>query len=802
MRSGFHNTFHFTRSLLHFLHTASGQRRRRGRYLPAFTSPANSSPLEIGRERWATAEKVAQKIICKVHPTAVSEQRRREVIDYVRGLIGNSLGAEVFPYGSVPLKTYLPDGDIDLSAFGRENLDDLTHVVEGEEENRAARFVVKDVQVINAEQTNLGFHGGLRIIIFAELSDLLHLSVDRLIGKDHLFKRSVILIKAWCYYESRILGAHHGLISTYALETDGVLYKFLDYFGKFDWGNYCLSLNGPIPISSLPAIVAETPVDGGSDLLLSNDFLRSCAENFSVPSRCVDRNSCGFQKKHLNIVDPLKETNNLGRSVSKGNFYRIRSAFSYGARKLGGILLQQEDHNLSELHIFFSSIIGRHRNGQPYDVQSPDPPSNCNGLTPAVPVSDIESCKVDKSVSEIQPAKSSGLRHHLLGDANDLATSDIDGLEISCDSPKVHTQIIQESVSVIARPFYAPHHFFLNSNLRNSSVKNGNPVSHQLGHSEKNVHSEVFPGFDERRVAISGNLDKNQLVNEDETAAPFEPKGSLTRKSIACSEESNHMICYQDSARFPRNSEYLNSLSDLTGDYDSYFYYLQYGRWCYEHASGFPSLPMPPLPPPQYESKNSWNGTRHSSQFKQNAFSHQHPNGFIQSPATYAVKPLLVPAVAYGAEEMPKPRGTGTYFPNTNQPPHGYRASMNVRNRVTLRSPGNNGRNMILETNVDDRSSHDISQFQVPIEQSGVKRGACDSHQSFSPCVDGHPNVNCLATQSEEIAGFGEVGCVPFGAFMLGRSRQQRSVTSPPQTPNPVPPRTQGPKSYTEQGSR
>jgi hypothetical protein len=46
-----------------------------------------------------------------------------------------------------------------------------------------------------------------------------------LINQNHLFKRSIILIKAWCYYESRILGAHHGLISTYALETL-VLYIF------------------------------------------------------------------------------------------------------------------------------------------------------------------------------------------------------------------------------------------------------------------------------------------------------------------------------------------------------------------------------------------------------------------------------------------------------------------------------------------------------------------------------------------------------------------------------------------------
>ena len=34
-----------------------------------------------------------------------------------------------------------------------------------------------------------------------------------------------VQVKAWCYYESRLLGAHHGLISTYALETM-VLYIF------------------------------------------------------------------------------------------------------------------------------------------------------------------------------------------------------------------------------------------------------------------------------------------------------------------------------------------------------------------------------------------------------------------------------------------------------------------------------------------------------------------------------------------------------------------------------------------------
>lgn len=36
---------------------------------------------------------------------------------------------------------------------------------------------------------------------------------------DHLLKRSILLLKSWCMYESHILGSHSGLISTYALET-------------------------------------------------------------------------------------------------------------------------------------------------------------------------------------------------------------------------------------------------------------------------------------------------------------------------------------------------------------------------------------------------------------------------------------------------------------------------------------------------------------------------------------------------------------------------------------------------------
>ena len=66
-------------------------------------------------------------------------------------------GLQVFTFGSVPLKTYLPDGDIDLSAFSNNpSLKDswaseVVNLLETEEKNENAEFHVKEVQYIQAE---------------------------------------------------------------------------------------------------------------------------------------------------------------------------------------------------------------------------------------------------------------------------------------------------------------------------------------------------------------------------------------------------------------------------------------------------------------------------------------------------------------------------------------------------------------------------------------------------------------------------------------------------------------------------
>ncbi|OIS99754.1 PREDICTED: uncharacterized protein LOC109231331 [Nicotiana attenuata] len=363
---------------------------------------AESEPMirALDSERWSRAEERTAELIGCIQPNQPSEERRNAVADYVQRLIMKCFPCQVFTFGSVPLKTYLPDGDIDLTAFSNnQTLKDtwayqVRDMLEEEEKNENAEFRVKEVQYIQAEVklikclvenivVDISFNqlGGLCTLCFLE-------EVDHLINQNHLFKRSIILIKAWCYYESRILGAHHGLISTYALETLvlyifhvfnnsfagplEVLYRFLEFFSNFDWDNFCVSLWGPVSISSLPDVTAEPPRKDEGELLLSKLFLEACSSVYAVFPVGQENQGQPFVSKHFNVIDPLRVNNNLGRSVSKGNFYRIRSAFGFGAKRLARLLECPKEDLIHEVNQFFMNTLDRHGSGQRPDAPGPE----------------------------------------------------------------------------------------------------------------------------------------------------------------------------------------------------------------------------------------------------------------------------------------------------------------------------------------------------------------------------------------------------------------------------------------------
>lgn len=67
---------------------------------------------------------------------------------------------QVFAFGSVPLRTYLPDGDVDITILTNNDLDsnfiqDVCCMLAVEQSNEKAEFVLKEIQYINARVRSL-----------------------------------------------------------------------------------------------------------------------------------------------------------------------------------------------------------------------------------------------------------------------------------------------------------------------------------------------------------------------------------------------------------------------------------------------------------------------------------------------------------------------------------------------------------------------------------------------------------------------------------------------------------------------
>ncbi|XP_020688609.1 uncharacterized protein LOC110104016 [Dendrobium catenatum] len=815
--------------------------------------PPNPHHSAISADAWMQAEQATQEVIHHILPTVVSEQRRKAVVDYVQKLMKGFLNSEVFPFGSVPLKTYLPDGDIDLTTVSFPNIEDalaadVRSVLEVEAHNKDAEFEVKDVQLILAEVklvkclvqnivVDISFNqiGGLCTLCFLE-------QVDHLIGKDHLFKRSIILIKAWCYYESRILGAQHGLISTYALETLilyifhlfhsslhgplAVLYKFLDYYSKFDWDNFCVSLNGPVSVSSLLELpAAETVETDGGNLLLTKEFFRSCVDNFSVAPKGSD--SRNFIKKHLNIVDPLRESNNLGRSVSKGNFYRIRSAFSYGAWKLGRLLLLPGKSIANEVNMFFLNTIDRHGSGERPDVQDLIP--RCldgasdlvNGIF-APSAENIEKEHADKQSSEslttdacidstegnknirissldgyddrvplqrqssynqknVTNLESGGVEVdgaasfvRIIDDAKDLASV---RASVSTDISENYSTSVSTSeagISSFGKAYHVPHTFYVPENGNGKDLTSDTINSVNLG----SLQSVSF----NRASGSPEEMSNSVQLDSCETDSSSSCTSSTSNHGSAFPSESLHFANFANQT--PSGNEWNdtngsynvpNKFSDLTGDYEMHFRSLSYARWCQEQITMTYFLPIHQSPTYAYhQSRDAWSRGSMYTPMNANGVTPRPPF----SPGYYPINLPFFPST-YGPE--PKPRGTGTYFPNTNHRVYKERQypgrGKNPMTANQFPRPRINGRADISHDKNLEKGPHEpATQF------GGSGRGRPPvldiPHLSFRPALKGSPHANGINLPTDYgRLEFGSLGPVSFGTLSLenGNSHSQDS---------------------------
>ena len=213
------------------------------------------------------------------------ELKTREITEaYLRSVLLRVLDPSVIikTFGSGPLKTNLPRSDIDLVVLYKDRLlageppeqrfeistPELAAIKECLEEEGGKMGKISELTVINADVKliKLSCNGIPVDISFNQAGGICTLGLleelSARFAKDHLFKKSIILIKAWATHEGRILGSHLGCMATHALQVLigyvlnahyaelqtplDVFFKFFEVFGKFDWDKQVLSMFGPI----------------------------------------------------------------------------------------------------------------------------------------------------------------------------------------------------------------------------------------------------------------------------------------------------------------------------------------------------------------------------------------------------------------------------------------------------------------------------------------------------------------------------------------------------------------------------
>eukprot|EP00917_Polyrhabdina_sp_WS-2016_P022497 GHVP01048772.1.p1 GENE.GHVP01048772.1~~GHVP01048772.1.p1 ORF type:complete len:521 (+),score=79.12 GHVP01048772.1:51-1613(+) len=301
----------------------------------------------------------------------------------------------VYRYGSYPLGTTLPDSDVDIGiAIFHPNGDlegvevadtflTMLHAKMLTHSKEANEFQIQNVRMIDANcrvlKANLhGFKVDICANKISGCCTLLFLEyMNRFLGGDDILKRSIILLKAWCKYEARILNSSEGLLSTCALEIlvlalfvmfpylrntspFEIFRYFLGYYKNFPWQESAMTACGPVALASIEEASKNHPPGSlpSFEILASqeNEKTRKAAEQISQIRREVvhvyaayggGSKTAGFSIRSLNIIDPLNNGNNLGRSVSSNNAGRVCDALRTGWTQLQKVQLKQSYEDCS-----------------------------------------------------------------------------------------------------------------------------------------------------------------------------------------------------------------------------------------------------------------------------------------------------------------------------------------------------------------------------------------------------------------------------------------------------------------------
>jgi hypothetical protein len=289
-----------------------------------------------------------------------------------------------FPTGEFAIKCYLPDESSQIAFF-----------IHPEKQRSWVETVLYGLQQLSSQNnemksnsihtlTDVTFHpygdvlsiiclvDGQRVNIL--VNDVKHLreaayleQCNTLVAKQHLFKRSLILLKAWWRYESgiqsfsdmalpililAIINKYHRILQS-PLQ---VLSLFFQYYADFDWPERWVSIEriGHINAPSTERSEEGYSVHFSQEVLISRDIVdkyRPAAEKptfSSLSSLGTPILSNNFISSSINIVDPFSRENIVYGAGSEDILSTLSNTIRETAKKMTEVLVENKKVENSE----------------------------------------------------------------------------------------------------------------------------------------------------------------------------------------------------------------------------------------------------------------------------------------------------------------------------------------------------------------------------------------------------------------------------------------------------------------------
>jgi len=382
-----------------------------------------------------------------IAPNIEREKERNDSFSIIKDIIVKKFYSKlpdyfiyILPYGSFPTKTYLKNADIDITIFFQlKTTNKILIDIPGETISKAFNLIKEalekynkdfscelfsDIKIIKADVRLLkfkigyvsvdisvnNFSGMYKILFFDFIEQQLgtqfnknNLFLDNAYSsnKINIFRRTLLLIKAWCFYEGNLMGSNIGLMANYTLEIlviylfnlhyeyifnefDG-FEKFFELMEEINLEKNVISLFGVISNGSFhqklsafnsdifeesnisvnqPFWFLENKYKDINDKSEERDVIYNLNKinNFNIYNKCkpllnIDEikafinhinKSIGniYLKKEgklinvtnydkiVNVLDPLNNHNNLGKSINFHSYSKMKKIINYMNKKL------------------------------------------------------------------------------------------------------------------------------------------------------------------------------------------------------------------------------------------------------------------------------------------------------------------------------------------------------------------------------------------------------------------------------------------------------------------------------------